>query len=387
MQVLAVSGVELQHLALRRDAIASIIKAAELWHRDLENLGGLQLAIFKENRLVLSLWEGKDVLTGQPIRRDTLFPVLSATKGLASIVLLHLHHLGYFDWQDRISHYWPRFGRNGKAGATIEHLLSHKLGIPDLTAKWTHWSDRKYMTSLAEEAEPIWKVGTRYGYHGGSWGVVVDELVRRWTDGSNTGEVLRHALAESIGAANCHICLPKHRYNDITRLVYIVEPDQRRASEPFGPIGPDGGYNSLNILATCQSSGGAASSAEDMARIYNFVAHEGKVRDRLVWSPDAQAVATQPRNHPDREAPAARHELRFAWGLGFMVSPSRTVYGTVPLSARTAGHPGASGAVGYADPDHRLSVAFTINGVGGRRMYARYRLLGDLVQSALLPTA
>ncbi|MGH3772378.1 MAG: serine hydrolase domain-containing protein [Pseudonocardiaceae bacterium] len=385
MQIVTASDVELQQLALRPGAITSIIEAAELWHRDLENLGGFQLVIFKEDQLVLSLWEGRDVFTSRPIRRDMLFPILSATKGLASMVLLHLHYLKYFDWQDRISHYWPRFGCKGKSGATIEHLLSHRLGIPYLTAEWTHWSDRKYMTALVKEAETIWRAGTRYGYHGGSWGVIVDELVRRWT-GGNTGEVLRHGLAESAGVTNCYIGLPKNRWKDITRLAYL-EPDQRQASEPLGPIGPDSGYNSLDILATCQSSGGAVSSAEDMARVYNLVARGGKARDKILWSPSAQVSATQPRNHPDREAPAARQELLFAWGLGFMVSPSRTVYGTVPPSGRTAGHPGASGAVGYADPDHGLSVAFTINGVGGRRMYARYRLLGDLVQSALLPVA
>jgi hypothetical protein len=56
-------------------------------------------------------------------------------------------------------------------------------------------------------------------------------------------------------------------------------------------------------------------------------------------------------------------------GQRALVSPSLAVYSTVPLSGRTTGHPGAAGAVRYADPNHRLSVAFTINGVGRRRMY------------------
>jgi CubicO group peptidase (beta-lactamase class C family) len=98
-------------------------------------------------------------------------------------------------------------------------------------------------------------------------------------------------------------------------------------------------------------------------------------------------VATQPRNNPHEEIPAARAELRFSWGMGFMVSPSRIVYGTLAPSCRTVGHPGASGAIGYADPDHRLSVAFTINGLGRQEMYTRYRRLGDLGAVCLLPLA
>jgi hypothetical protein len=101
-------------------------------------------------------------------------------------------------------------------------------------------------------------------------------------------------------------------------------------------------------------------------------------------SPSAQVIATRLRNHPDREVPVAKGSgspgVWASWSA--LALP---VYGGVPLGGRTAGNLGASGAVGYLDPDHRLSVAFTINGVGGRRMYARYRMLGDLVQSALLP--
>lgn len=381
MELVTTSPENARRLGLDPMILSWVPEAAQKWHRDL-SAGGFQLSLYKNNHLILTLWEGCDVFTGSPIRRDTLFPILSATKGIASMVLLHLHNRGYFEWTDRISRYWPKFGRHGKERATIEHLLSHRIGIPHVTATWRHWPDREHMTALVEESRADWEPGARYGYHGGSWGIIVDELVRRWTGGSQTGDVLREVLTSAMGIHNCFLGIPSHRYKDVARLAYL-EPEQRLHSSPLGPICPESDYNSLKILTTCQSSGGAVTTAEDLARLYCLAAYRGRYQNDVLWSPTTQMRATQAQNDPEKEAPAVRPELAFEWGLGFMVSPSRTVYGSTPIGDQVVGHPGASGAVGYAEPEHHLSVAFTINGVGGRFMYMRYQQLGDLLRAAL----
>lgn len=354
---------------------------AEAWLRRLDGAAGIQLAVRKSDRLVLSLWGGADPFRRIAITNNSLFPILSATKGIASLVLLHLHHRGYFRWDDRVAAHWPAFGKYGKGSATIGQVLSHRLGLPHLTADWRRWPDRDYMTQLVEDARPAWLPGTRYGYHGGSWGIVVDELVRRWTR-SETGEVLRNSFASLDGVDNCYIGLPRRRYSDVARLLYL-EPQQRATAPPLGPIGPDEEYNSYTILKSCQSSGGCVASAESLAALYSLIANEGTSNGRTFWTPEKQRLATIARNDPSTEHPAARPTASFAWGYGFMVHPSRHVFGSEPVSAYVAGHPGASGAIGYADPRHRLSVAFTINGVGGQQVYKRYGQLGDLLRSAV----
>ena len=361
--------------------IEALVEALADWQREMVQGGGMQLALFKDGELALSAWSGTDHFTGQAIGRETLFPLLSATKGLASLTLLHLHHLGYFDWRDRIIKSWPAFGAELKEEATVEHLLSHRVGLPDLTADWRHWPNRDYMCTLVERATPQWQPGARYGYHGGSWGLIVDELVRRWT-GSETGEILRAALARPLGARHVYIGLPRERHREVARLAFI-DPEQRSKHPPLAPFGPDQEHNSSEVLASCQSSSSGVASAEDLARLYNLAAFDGSWGGHVYWDAAAQTEASRPRNDPLSEAPAARPEIRFAWGLGFMTSPSQDVFGTRPLGSRVVGHPGASGAIGYADPGHQVSLAFTINGVGGRGMYTRYRLLGDLVRSAL----
>ncbi|MGH8627939.1 MAG: serine hydrolase [Gammaproteobacteria bacterium] len=140
------------------------------------------------------------------------------------------------------------------------------------------------------------------------------------------------------------------------------------------------------FFESCQSSGGGVASAEALASIYGLLATEGRVEARTLWTRQAQLDAETARNDPRLEEPAARTEARFAWDLGLMVSPSADVFGSAPVSGRAAGHPGASGAVGYADPVSQVSIGLTINGVGGSQMYKRYRELGDLVRLAVAPS-
>jgi CubicO group peptidase (beta-lactamase class C family) len=372
---------QLLRVGFRADVARKLIDTFLLWQSRMPD-GGMQLAVFRGGQPVVSLWGGTDHFSGRPIERESLFPLLSATKGLATLALLHLHGRGYFAWDDRICQYWPAFGVRGKHEATIAHLLSHRVGLPNLTAHWRHWPDRTYMVALVEQATPAWPPGARYGYHGGSWGVMVDELVRRWT-GQETGQVLREALAAPLGLAHCYIGLPRQRYRDVARLAFI-EPEQRRGHPRLAPFGATDEHNSPEVLMSCQSSSGGVASAENLAYLYNLAAYEGTWRGDIYWHAADQREASRARNDLGRELPAARPELQFAWGLGFMTSPSPDVFGTRSLGWRTIGHPGASGAIGYADPDYHVSLGFTINGVGGQQMYSRYRTIGDLMRAGLV---
>ncbi len=323
-----------------------------------------QLAVMKHGLLLLSLCAGEGKATGGRIASHSLFPVLSATKGIASMVMLHLHHFGYFDWHDLIAKHWPAFGGSGKHAATIADALSHRLGVPYVTANWRHWTDRRYMAELVENARPDWPPGQCYGYHGGSWGIVVDELVRRLT-GSTTGEVLRDLIPDA--ADGCYIGLPTDRYGDVVRV---------------DGFPPNEAYNSKDILTSCQSSGGGVASAEGLAAAYNLLAHRGQLDGRILWTEAEQLEATRPLSDSSVEQPVARPELGFSWGYGFMVPPSPQVFGSSP-SVGTAGHPGASGAIGWADPDSGLAVGMTTTGIDTRAMYQQFEAIGDLLRYSL----
>lgn len=364
-------------------ALQQIVSVLATWHTQGD--AGMQFVLYRWGELVLDAACGCDPFTENIINSDTLFCLLSTTKGLAAIVMLYLRMQEFFDWGDRIEMYWPAFGRGGKASATIEHLMSHRIGIPSVTAPWPKWTDREFMLALVENSEAQWKPGCHYGYHGGIFGIIVDELCRRWT-GRSVGDVLSEEIARPIGHSDCYIGLPADQLHRVARLQFLEKaqrslPDYAGMEHP--PLGPDAEYNNPEVLMSCQPSGGGVATARDLAGIFNLVAGEGCYKGKRFWTKEIQVEATRPRNLASVEKPATRSLDGGCWGLGFLVPPTPFVFGTRPPGPRTAGHAGASGSVAYADPDLGISVAFTINGLLGSRHFYRYRVLGDLVQASL----
>lgn len=368
----------LRAMSVSEPMLRSIVRALAAWQE--KDHSALQFALVRRDRLLLTAWGGMDAYSHKHVGRESLFPILSATKGLASLAVLHLNHRGFFQWDDFVADHWPEFGIHGKERATISDVLAHRVGIPHVTAPSNNWNDRSHMEQLVESAQPLWPPGSRYGYHGGSWGILVDGLVRRWS-GCRTGEVLAHILSPTA-RLNCLLGMPHHRVSDLIRL-RLLNPHGAAPRHPRGPWSGTGGYNSPRVLSVGHSSGGAVSSAEGLALAYSLISREGQLGDTSLWTSESQRFASRARSDSRTEVPAYRPELSFSWGMGFMVHPSRQVFSSSPLSTAVAGHPGASGAIGYGDPVSQLALGFTINGCGGPRLYDRFKVLADLALKSL----
>jgi CubicO group peptidase (beta-lactamase class C family) len=239
------------------------------------------------------------------------------------------------------------------------------------------------MARLIETSHVEWDPGTRYGYHGGSFGFIVDELCRRLA-GRTAGQIL-HEIAVKVGHPDCYIGLPQPYMKRVAKLQFL-EPDQRPTAgegNPHPPFGANGWYNNERVLASCQPSGGGVASAVALAGVLNLVAGWGWYRGHRAWAAAEQMEASRVRSPRGEERPASASLEGGSWGLGFLVTPTPTVFGTAAPGPLTMGHAGASGSVAYADPTVELSMAFTINGVRGRRQFLRYRILGDLLQQAI----
>ncbi|MFH4973456.1 hypothetical protein AB6A40_000165 [Gnathostoma spinigerum] len=88
--------------------------------------GGAAFVVYQNGRKVVDLWGGyADVQAARKWRKDTITVVFSLTKAVAALcigVLVDRAHLAY---DDRISEFWPEFGKNGKANITVQMVLSH----------------------------------------------------------------------------------------------------------------------------------------------------------------------------------------------------------------------------------------------------------------------
>jgi len=155
---------------------------------------GIALAVARGDRPVEHLVVGTDAL-GQPLARDSLFPVASITKLATALAILRLVDSGALALDDPLSQHLPS-ASGAEPGVTIRKLLCHPSGLPlDVSAAaapYTHGLDWPtlatacLLTSL--EAPP----DTRVQYSNVGYGLlaVIVEL--------HTGKDFPAALAELV---------------------------------------------------------------------------------------------------------------------------------------------------------------------------------------------
>ena len=91
---------------------------------------GAACCIYYCGEKVVDLWGGvRTKLTGEPWEEDTMVCVYSTTKGLSGLALALAHSRGLFDYDERISKYWPEFAQQGKDEITVRQLLAHQAGL------------------------------------------------------------------------------------------------------------------------------------------------------------------------------------------------------------------------------------------------------------------
>ena len=76
---------------------------------------GAACCIYYRGEKVVDLWGGvRNKRTCEPWEEDTMVIVFSATKGMSGLAMALAHSRGLFDYDERISKYWPEFAQQGK---------------------------------------------------------------------------------------------------------------------------------------------------------------------------------------------------------------------------------------------------------------------------------
>ena len=81
---------------------------------------GAALAIEHKGELVVNLWGGhKDAARTSEQEENTLANVWSVTKGVTATCVAKLMNDGLLDPDEKVSHYWPEYGCNGKENKKV----------------------------------------------------------------------------------------------------------------------------------------------------------------------------------------------------------------------------------------------------------------------------
>jgi CubicO group peptidase (beta-lactamase class C family) len=339
----------------------------EAFRENLDEEIGAAAVVSFGARTVVDLCGGfEDAARTKPWRPDTVVDVFSTGKAFVALTLLSLGlDLDAPAWQD----------------ATLRQVLSHQAGQPairtELPAEATYEWDR--LIAELESQEPWWEPGTAHGYHVNTFGFLCGEIVRR-----ACGETLGARFARLAGAA-AGVAFGAPPGADVAEFVWDLESggggtdgaelgeEQRLllARAYFNPPGING-LGTVNTPAWRAAeipSANAHGSARGVAEVFR--------RLPVLLGEDVLAEATHPWS--DGEDFVLGRHTRF--GLGFQLTQPDRPLGT---GARSYGHFGAGGSLGFHDPDADLVFAYVCNRCEGRRWQtARNRRLLDALSGCL----
>uniref|UniRef100_A0A914Y848 Beta-lactamase-related domain-containing protein n=1 Tax=Panagrolaimus superbus TaxID=310955 RepID=A0A914Y848_9BILA len=143
---------------------------------------GASLTVFHKNKLVVDLWGGySDKECRRLWQKDTISVAFSSTKAIASLCIALLVDKHLISYDDKITKFWPEFGKHGKGAVTIQWVLSHLSGLAyfDTPITESDARDWKKMAKIIENEKPKWEPGTAVGYHAITFGWICDQIIRR----------------------------------------------------------------------------------------------------------------------------------------------------------------------------------------------------------------
>lgn len=351
---------------------------------------GFQAAAYWHGELVVNAFSGSaDALGQNPVHPDTLFVMQSCSKGVISTAIHILAEQGKLAYDERISHYWPEFGANGKEQITLRQVLTHTAGVPLMPAHAdmelvTNW---QAMVHEMEQLQPIWEPGTKAGYHGMTFGWILGETAAR-ADGRAIGQIIQDEICKPLGMErDLYLGAPAEAKTRIAEIsgeaVPIASmPDDMLFKRVLPPAlvpvaNPE--WNSACFHSAAVPAVNAVANAQALARMYASLIGEG-VDGRRLLKPATITEAAQLQFEGIDEVALAPVRL----GLGYSLSQDGDAMGG---SRAAFGYAGLGGMIGYADPSNGLAVAVLCNRMKvGRGDRSPDRLVTELIREKLCHT-
>ncbi|OZC87719.1 hypothetical protein CH272_18590 [Rhodococcus sp. 05-340-1] len=328
---------------------------------------GIQVAAYLNGELIVNAAAG-NAAAGTATTIDTLFPVFSVTKAITSVALHLQAEKGLIDYNAPVAQYWPEFGKQGKETMTVRQLLSHRGGIPWMPdgvtpAKQADWS---WMIDRIENAKPAFEPGTTNCYHALVWGWVVAEIVLR-TDGGGRdfAQFLQQEIFTPMRIDGVHLGVPAALDDRVAVLNGGDVPEgvgeQYLLGMPEAVFPGSRVYNTELSRRTVNPGAGVIATAEGIARFFALLAGLGELDGVRLLSEDRVRAFTETRDHvEDTDLYMGKPAQVSAHGF-WLGGPQPAGYPVLGDNPNVVHHPGAGGALGWAELDTGLAVSINHN--------------------------
>jgi len=297
---------------------------------------------------------------------ETPYCLFSASKAVTATVVHLLDERGLLHVGDRVGEYVPEFVGPGKHRITIDHVLSHRAGIPNIPASaidMDRIQDHDFVMQHLNEALVRTRPGSRLSYHAISGGFVLAAIVRAVT-GKELKDVLQEEILDPLGFrwmgyGVAEQDLPLVGTAHATGLP-PVPPLSTALNRAFGmPLDAVTHVsNDPRFLTAEIPSANVVSTADELSRFMDLLRGGGELDGVRIMEPRTIRRAIIERSH---------HEVDLTLGAplrhasGFMLGAKALgLYG--PDTESAFGHLGFTNVLGWADPRRAISVGLVTSG-------------------------
>ena len=301
----------------------------------------------------------------EPMTEDTIFDLASLTKVVATTTsVMTLVEAGRIRLNDPVAQFVPEFGRYGKNGITIRHLLTHTSGLrPDLELEVEFHGADEAIRRATEEV-PTAPPGERFVYSDINF-FLLGDIVRR-VSGQRLDAYAAQHVFEPLEMKETRFLPPeawRPRIAPTERCVGLAWPCP---STPLATGATGASVPNIPFLRgvvhdpTARRMDGVAghaglfSTAADLSRFCRMLVNGGSLgAARILW-PATVARMTSP------STPAGMRDVR---ALGWDIDSSYSANRGELFPIGSFGHTGFTGTSLWLDPQTKSYVIFLSNRV------------------------
>lgn len=348
---------------------AALARLSELVNGFVEadEIVGAELLVIKNRHTILHEVFGTDNRAeNQVMRRDTIFSIRSMTKPLTGAMAQILVDEGILHLSDNVAQYIPAFDNDASRGITLEHLLTHRSGLP-MRSPGPLWSNYASYNNVSELADYWGSYGPRLSkpgeqYHYADANVDTLAAVIQQVAGQPAERLIQRRLLK-----------PLEMYDTIPLLEQSDERVKRVATKYAGGRGgwrPFWKWNGKPYFAFPMFAQGFYSTVFDYACFLAMLADGGVVAGERILSQAAVHRMLTPVSQTTMPTGLAR--LKSSYGqLMHLYDQNRDV--------KVFGHSGSDGTYAWVWPRQDLIVLYFTQSRGNITMTRMEAVLDSLL--------
>jgi CubicO group peptidase (beta-lactamase class C family) len=319
-----------------------------------------------------------DIEAGRPMKKDTIFQIMSMTKPITAIGIMMLAEQGKLALRDPVELYLPEFKgvrvattespdaqRQGAPNhaITIRDLMTHTAGIQDYPGPPGIADYAQTMTVPLDEVvrqlakQPLlFQPGTQWSYS--SPGIEILGRIIEVCSGEKYADFITGHILKPLGMKDSFYFPPADKIDRIA-MVYSRE-NGKLVPAPGTILGGDPAKHRQGAVFPAPGWG-LYSTAEDLLHVYRMMLNDGVYDGHRYLSPFSVHLMTEPHT-------TGVHPVGWMGGSAYGLAWEVTTDPLGELAGHTKGtygHGGAFGTQGWIDPNNSLISILLIQTASG----------------------